>query len=193
MELWDVLKQFNWVDILVIILLFRIGYIALKSGFSRELFKLLGTLLAIYLALHYYTGIVDFISARIATKKIPLDFLGFVIFTLLAAIGYLVFFGLRCIFYHFIKMEAIPLLNKWGGLVLGIGRGILLVGLVIYILVISSFDYAKKSVENSPLGRSWLKVAPATYSIIWHKLTSKFMIKEKFNESVLEVKIHPNS
>ena len=51
----EIIKQFNWVDIFVIILSVRVLYIAVKNGLPVELFKLLGTIAAIYLSLHYYT------------------------------------------------------------------------------------------------------------------------------------------
>lgn len=185
--LLEIIKQFNWVDFLVVIILFRICYIGAKSGFSLELFKFLGILSAIYLSLHYYTMLSDFFRNRIAVKSLPLEFLDFLSFIVLAILGYLVFVSLRSVFYRFIKMEATPKLNKGGGFILGIGRGFLVAGLIIFMLVISSIGYLKNSVNDSYLGKRLVKVAPATYSALWNKLMSKFMTKEKFNQTVLEV------
>ncbi len=184
----SIVKQFNWVDILVVILLFRIGYIAIKNGLPAELFKLLGIISAIYLSLHYYTALSDWIRAHIAAeKKMPLEFLDFLVFLVLAILGYLIFVLLRSIFYRFIKMEAVPRLNKWGGLALGVARGFLLVGLVIFMLVISSISYLKNSVKNSYSGRQLFNVATSTYSWLWNAIASKFMPGEKFNRTILEV------
>ena len=185
--LLDIIKQFNWLDIIVVIILFRICYIAVKSGLLVELFKILGTLLAIYLSLHYYTMLSDFFRNRIAVKSLPLEFLDFLSFTVLAILGYLIFVSLRDLFYHFIKMEAVPQLSKWGGLILGMGRGILLGGLIIFMLMISSVSYLKNSVKDSYSGKRLFKVAPATYSALWDNLMSKFATKEKFNSTILEV------
>lgn len=185
--LLDLLRQLNWLDILIIILLFRICYIALKSGLPAEIFKLLGTLSSIYISLHYYTALSDFIRGRFALdKKMPLEFLDFLSFLSLAVASYLFFVLLRSVFYRFIKLEAVDRLNKWGGFVLGIGRGILLSGLIIFILVISSISYLKQSVKSSYLGPCFFKVAPNTYNWLWNNLTSKFMAQEKFNKTVLE-------
>jgi len=84
-------------------------------------------------------------------------------------------------------MEAVPQLNKWGGFVLGIARCILVVGLLIFILIIPNVGYLNKSVKNSYSGKYFLKVAPNVYSGLWYNLISKFMPKEKFNKSVLEI------
>lgn len=187
--LLNIVKQFNWVDIVVVILLFRIAYVATKNGLPLEIFKLLGTVLAIYLALHYYTGLSDWIGGRlpVAQEKTPLEFLDFIVFIILAILGYLIFVLLRSIFYRFIKMDAVPRLNKWGGLVLGIIRGFLTVGLVVFMLAISSIGYLKNSVDESYSSSRLLKIAPTTYTGLWNNFMSKFMSKEKFNTTVTQI------
>jgi hypothetical protein len=81
----------------------------------------------------------------------------------------------------------VPVLNKWGGLVLGILRGFLLAGLIIFMLAISTLTYLRNSAIKSYLGKGLFKVAPATYSWLWGNITSKFMTNEKFNKTILEV------
>jgi membrane protein required for colicin V production len=183
--LLSTLKQFNWVDIFVVIIFIRICYVSLKSGFPVELFKFLGVVLAIYLSLHYYTSSADFIDARI--KKVPLEFSNLFSFAVLAILGNLIFVLLRSIFYRFIHMEAVPQLNKWGGFILGIARGILVISLLTFILVMSNIGYLKRSVANSYSGEYFLRVAPNIYSGLWNNLISKFMTKEKFNKAVLDI------
>lgn len=185
--LLDIIKQCNWMDIFVVILLFRICYIATKFGLPVELFKLLGTILAVYLSLHYYTGLSDGLRQRFGAEKIPLEFLDFLVFLGLSLLGYLIFVSLRLAFYRFIKMEAAPGLNRWGGLVLGLMRGFLLTGLIIFIFTISTISYLKESARSSYSGSRLSKIAPATYSVLWNKFMSKFMPQEKFNDAVLEV------
>ena len=186
--LLDLIKKLNWVDVFVIIALVRIGYVAFKTGFTIELFKLLGTLLAIYLSMHYFTIVSDTLIRRGATtENVPLQFTDFISFLVLVIAGYLIFVFLRSIFYRFIKMEAALNLQKWGGFVLGIFRALLCVGLIMFMLVVSSFDYFKDSVKESYIGKSFFKIAPATYSWIWNNVSSKFMNNEKFNNTILEI------
>jgi len=183
----DIIRQWNWVDVLVIIILLRVCYTAMKTGLTVELFKLLGVILAIYLSAHYYTTLSDFAEERMNIKFIPLEFLDFLCFVILAIIGYLVFFGLREAIHRSIKMQTHPSLNRWAGLALGIGRSILLSGLVIFILVISTISYLKDSVGSSYFGKRMFKIAPATYSGLWNGFMSKFMTQEKINNTILEV------
>lgn len=185
--LLSTLKQFNWVDIFVVILLLRTTYIAMNNGFSIELFKLLGTVLATYLSLHYYLIFSDYIGSRIGVNNIPLAYLTSLIFVVLGLLGYLVFVVLRNVFYRFIKMEAVPNLNKWGGLIFGLARGALLVSLIIFILVTAPFGYLKDSVSSSYSGKRLFKIAPNVYSGLWKNIASKFITQEKFNQAILEV------
>jgi membrane protein required for colicin V production len=183
----DIIIRFNWVDIVVVIVLIRTVYIALKNGFPPELFKFLGNVLAIYLSFHYYTAAADFFRSRANLNFIPLEFFDFICFAALVISGDLVFFLFRQAFERFIKMQAVPKLNKFGGLVLGIFRAVLLVSLINFMLVISSVTYLRQSALASVSGNALVKVGPATYSWLWNSIMSKFMTKEKFNDTILEV------
>lgn len=184
----DTLKQFNWVDILCIIVLFRVAFISMKSGFSTEVFKLSGTILAAYISFHYYTLFSDAFTSRFGLKEImPIPFMDFLCFLILALLGYLVFVLLRITFYRFINVEAVNNLNRWGGLVLGVLRGVLLSSLIMFTLVISTLTYLKKSAADSYSRRYIFNIAPNTYTWIWNTITSKFMSQESYSKTVSEV------
>ena len=189
-SLLDILKQFNWVDIFFVVLLIRICYVSVKNGFPAELFKLLGTLLAVYLSLHYYIDLSGYITSYTNAKNLSLEYLTVISFAALAILGYFVFALLGKIFSRFLKMEAAPKLNKWGGLILGMARSFLLMSLIIFIFLVSSNQYLMHSVNNSYSGKRLFKIAPAAYTWLWDSVMSKFRAQEKFNSAVLEV--HPN-
>jgi len=177
------------VDVVVVFIVIRISWIAAKNGLPVELFKLSGTLGATYVAMHYYTALSDWLGrlVPVSQEMTPLEFMDFVAFGILAVAVYLVLVLLRSIFYRWIKMEAVPAINKWGGFILGLGRAYLFLGLVIFMLAISSIAYLKDSVRESYFGRRIFEITPATYSWLWNNLGSKFMPKEKFNHTVIEV------
>jgi uncharacterized membrane protein required for colicin V production len=185
--LLNILRQTNWLDIITVIALFRICYIAMDKGLLVEFFKLLGTISALYLSMHYYTPVSDFFRERIDLEVVPLKFLDFIFFALLGIISYLIFVLLRSVCQRFVKVQIAPRLNKWAGLVLGLARAYLFIGLVIYMLAISSVIYLEDSVVGSYLGMRCFKIAPKTYSWIWNSIASKFMKREKFNNTVLEI------
>ena len=138
--------------------------------------------------MHYNTGLSDFISSKLNIQdKMPLEFLDFMVFVILAVAGYFIFVLVRNAVNNLIKVEAVSVLNKWGGLILGALRSVLLVGLVSFALVISSVPYLKNSVMNSYLGPRVLVVAVNTYTTIWNNLFSKFAAGEKYNAVVSKV------
>lgn len=182
----NIIKQLNWVDILFIIVLIRIGYAAVRSGFLTELFKTLGTILAVYLSLHYCTALSDYLLDFSFFKVMPLEFLDLLSYLILVILGYLVFVVMRIAILHFIKMEAVPKLDRWGAFILSIFRGVLLNSLIVFALMTSTVTYLKDSSLNSYSGVAILKIAPGVYKGIWDGFTSKLMTKEKFNQSIFE-------
>jgi uncharacterized membrane protein required for colicin V production len=184
----NVLKEFNWVDIFVLIILFRICYVSLKNGFLLELFKLLGTVAAICCAMHYYTRISDSIRALMKLGKDgQLVFFDFISFVVLAILGYAVFLILRELVARLFKAEAVPTLAKWGGLVVGVARAFLLSSLLLFILYLSPVDYMRGSISGSYGGKRIIQVAPNMYVGLWEAVFSKFMTGEKLNETVRQV------
>lgn len=182
------LKRFNWVDLVIIILLLRTSYVASKKGFFAEVFKFLGMLLGVYLSLHYYTVLSDFLRSIIRVKEVPIEMLDFFSLIILAVLGYFVFFFLHMTLEKFIKVEAVNLIERWISFALGIGRAVLLASLIIYAFSIPVVTYLKRSVDNSLSSVYLYKVSPTVYKTIWDKVMSKFMPKEEFNKVVLESK-----
>ena len=108
----EILKQFNWVDVVIVFLLLRISYVSVKNGFVVELFKFLGTVFSIYAAFHYFTIISDRIIRHVPEEQsFPVEFMDFLTCVGLVVVVYLFFVFLRNIVCHFIKMEAVPALT----------------------------------------------------------------------------------
>lgn len=184
----DIIKQFNWLDIVVIILFLRVAFVAIKSTLFIEFFKLLGTLSAIYLGLHYYPVLSDFIRNNVPARlPLELDFLDFISCTLLAIVGYLIFVILRAAINRLFHMEPIPNIDKWGSIAFGLVRSFLFISLVVFLLACSTINYIKRGIAVSYSGPYLIKIAPNIYKGIWDGVTSKFAGNEKFNETVLEV------
>lgn len=180
------LQQLNWVDLVILILLSRICYIAVRNGLLTELFKFLGIILAVYLSLHYYIVFSAYLVSRLGLEGLAAGFMNLLSFLILAVIGYLVFVGVRIVFVKFIKAESTPGLHKWGGIIVGTARGFLLASLVVYALIISGPDYLRKSVKDSYSGKYWAGMGSGVYSGIWNSIMSKFMGGEKFNEEIIK-------
>lgn len=182
----DIYKQANFLDLIIVITVFRICYVALKTGLVVEIFKLLGVLFATYISLHYYISISDIIQNRFLPPGMPLEFFDFLIFIFLFGAGYMLFVALRVTLYRFIKLEALPAINKTGGLLLGLLRGFFVTGVLVFMLSISTTSYLSRSVKHSYLGNRAIFILPNTYSWLWDNIFSKFSAKDNFNPTVNE-------
>jgi uncharacterized membrane protein required for colicin V production len=183
----ETLTQFNFLDFIIIIVLFRICYIAARMGLSVEIFKLSGVVFATYIGLHYYTALADLFNKRFLPKSMPLEFTDFVFFVLLITAVYLVFVVLRSVLFRFIQLNAIPRINQVAGLVLGIFRGFLVVGLISFSLAISTVNYFSNAVKRSYLGSRAVTISPRTYTWLWGNIFSKFSAQEKYNSTITEI------
>jgi uncharacterized membrane protein required for colicin V production len=184
----DIISHINWVDLFVLIILLRGCYIAVQTGFIVEFFKLLGLVLAVFFSFHYYTPLVDLLKKKAGLGSImPLAFADFLSFIFICGGVYLIIVAARKSILGLFKVEAPSLVNKWGSLVLGIFRSMLLAGLVIFILVISSVDYLKNCAVGSFSGKKFFKVPVAVYSGLWNGVGSKFLPNEHFNKTVYDV------
>ena len=184
----DFVTRSNWVDIFVLIIVFRIGYIAMRTGIMIEIFKFGGVISSIYISSHYYTILSDFIKQRLPGEFMPLEILDFLSFIILLTLGYLIFVLLRSICRNFIKLDSPSIINRWTGLALGILRGYLISGIVIFTMVISSVAYFKNSSAHSYFAKQLFEVQPGVYAWLWNNIGSKLIKSEKFNPTVGEVK-----
>lgn len=182
-----IIKNSNWVDICFAILLLRICYIAVKNGLPQEVFKLSGTIAAVFFSLHYYVSLSGFIRSRLGVESNALQSLDFLVFITLVILCQLFFVILRNIFYKALKVEALPTLNKWGGFILGFTRGLLTGSLLMFILLLSGVGFLKNGVKESYSGKYIVGIAPAVYSSLWQGVLSKFLTGEQFNDTVLKV------
>jgi len=181
------LKNLNWIDIVVIIIIARITYIAIKKGLFIEVFKFLGAIFAVFICLHYYTKLGDLLNNFLKVSSLSLDLCDFISFALLWIGVTLVFVLLRDVFSHLIKIEAISIINRWFSLFLGLARGLILASLLMYIFSIPAIEYLKKSVQNAYLGRRVFFVSSSLYQKLWNNFVSKFRPAEEFNQECLNL------
>jgi len=182
----NLFSQLNFLDLIIIIILFRICYIAAKMGLSVEIFKLAGVIFSTYFALHYYVVLSDSIRKRFMPEVMPVEFMDFICFLLIIIAIYLCFVLLRSVLFRFVQLNAIPRINQFAGLILGLGRGFLVVGLVSFALAISSVSYLSGAVKHSYLGSRAFIILPQTYDWLWGNIFSKFTAQEKSNSAIMD-------
>ena len=169
----ELLQKINWVDILAVIIMLRISYVALQDGLSHEIFPLIGTTGTAVICLQYYHKIALFLADNVV--KLPIAFLDVVIFLVLVIVVGLTFKLLRVLVDRIIKVTWHPLAEKFGGLVCGVLRASVVVSMVLIILALMPLPYLQWSIRDRSLtGMYFLRIAPNIHSkISWALPTLK--------------------
>lgn len=158
----EIIKRINWVDLLVIILVIRISYVAFQEGLSHEIFPAVGSLAIIVLCLHYYKRIGIWISQNIF--NMPLDLSNFLSFLLLAVIIGVTFKIVKALLDKIIKVEWHPFIERFGGLAIGIMRASIVASIVLTIIALMPLSYLQWSIrEKSVIAMHFLKIGPTIY------------------------------
>jgi len=160
----EVFHRFNWVDILVVILLFRTSYIGARTGLSEEIFRIIGILLGLFFSIKYYSALGTLLNTNVSLPQELVDGLTFFILILLCILTMkLVSLGLTKI----VKLAFAETIDKWGGFVVGLFRGAMILSLLFMLFGIANVDYLVKSVEERSLSGPYIKqMAPNVYQVI---------------------------
>ena len=159
----EIMSKINWVDVLVAIIMIRISYVAFIDGLSHEIFPFLGSRVIVLVSLNYYLRIGSFISQNVVNIPVEIsNFLSF--FVLVVALGFAVRL-LRGVFDKLVKVEWHPVIEKFGGLVVGIMRAYIITGIVLMMLALMPLSYLQWSIRDRSLtGRYFLMACPEVYA-----------------------------
>ena len=177
----EFLTNINWIDILMGCILARVIYISIKNGFITEFFKLLGILLATFLSLHFYVRLGDFFHAKLWMSR---DFGNMVAYLILWILTVVVMKFVHDGWTLIFKTQAVPSIDKWGGFILGITRGLLICGLVYTLLFLTRNPYFGKKAKDSFLGFYLVDLSPNVYSGFFDGFIGKFFPDERKNNDV---------
>lgn len=146
MLLKEIILQINWVDVLVLILLFRISYVGFYKGLASELIPAIGTYAALIIALHYYSRMAIYIADHTPLNEGYSRLICYLLLILI--VKFLIFNVIESFLIgRIVEIHVVSLVDKIGGLILGIIRGALLVSLIIIALEITPIVYITDSVN----------------------------------------------
>jgi uncharacterized membrane protein required for colicin V production len=158
----EIFTRLNWVDILIVILMVRISYVAFQDGLSHEIFPLITSVMVIVFSLHYYRTIGLAISRNLF--NMPREITDFLAFLALAVVFGLIARLLKALLDKVVKVQWHPLLEKFGGLIFGVFRAAITTSLVLIILALAPLPYLQRSIRDKSLtGVYFLKIGPVIY------------------------------
>ena len=167
MGLDTIITRLNWVDILILILLIKIAYNGFSKGFSSQIFPLISAFATLIISLHVYVFLGQFVEA---ITPFSVGVSNFLSFTLICIALKFLFKIIGAFVGQVIKVEAVSLLERVGGLCLGFLRASVSISLVLIFLALTPIGYIKASVkEQSLLGGIFLKIGPNLHNKLFKR------------------------
>lgn len=181
----DFIKNLNWIDILLVCVCARAVFVGAKTGFITEFFKTLGIIFSIFVTLHYFTTVTVLLSAYVKMFELPT--LAILVFSAFWALTTYVFKLIREGLMMVFSVQAHPTIDRWGGIFLSSLRGVVVSGMVFYMLLLAYNPGIMKLAKRS-LSRQAVSYLPTgIYTGIYNGFVVKFFPEEKISEEALMV------
>lgn len=175
----EIISKVNWVDLVVVIVMLRISYVSFSDGLSRGIFPLVGAVGTLFLSLRYYRQIADFLSRN--GISLPIDLLNFISFLALVVVLGILFKVARTVIDKIITIQWHPLIERFGGLICGVGRALIFASIILMVLSLMPLSYMQKSIRDRSLsGMYVLRAGPTIYVTL-----AKFLPKGPGKEGAL--------
>lgn len=141
----------NWVDLVIILLIFIFALDGLRRGFLLQVFNIIGFLTALLLALTFYSPVADLLTKNFNLPKLAANPIGFLIVWTVTEI---IFFGVLSRFYDkFISRYHRIKINKYLGVIPAAINAILFLAFVLlFIVSLPIRPGAKQAIFDSYLG-----------------------------------------
>ena len=158
------------IDIILIVPFLWFGFKGLTNGLLKELFSTLALLLGLYVAIHFSSYVGNILAGLLSSTSPYFKLSCFAITFIFALLGMKL--G-TWIVERFFSKVGIGWLNKLGGLIFGLLKGIFIVGAILYLLnnfdknnTIIEQDTKKKSLLYYPISNFVTTVYPSLHHLI---------------------------
>jgi len=146
----------NWVDLVVLTILFIKSYRGFYGGVLTEFFKLIGLVSVIAATVNYASVVTEWLSPWLVFGPVVS---ALIVFWLIFLGGYFLVYRLLSLVSKLVKWERLHWTTQVIGLVFGALQGLCWAGLILLILTTSGFVYLQESVEpRSLLGSRLLPI-----------------------------------
>ncbi|MEA3328562.1 MAG: CvpA family protein [Candidatus Omnitrophota bacterium] len=157
----NILKYINWVDVLVVVLILRAGYLGFKTGVWHELLGLIGILVAIFIPFRNYAQLGKVIDIH---SFLSLQAAKIVSFVLLMLAVLILVKLIRSLFKKLVKVEFISVIESLGGTIIGLVQAGLACGLILLVFTwVPARSLQTAITKGSYLGSRLTGAPPAIY------------------------------
>jgi len=166
--------NFNWVDLLFLVILGLTVLFGILKGFIRQIIGICAVIVGLILAVNTYQVVSDFLSQWITSSTLS-HFIGFIaVFIAALCLGGILSF----VFSKVIKGPLKFVNNALGG-GLGLLKGLLICGIIVFAMLV--FPFKENALKQSFLAPYCMRITKAVIYLIPEDL------KVKFNEAYEDI------
>ena len=160
----DLIHHFNWIDIVGLLLLIRLGYMGIRQGLGEELVKLTAVLVGLFVGFRWYQYVGDWVAGHTTLSH---EWAGAAMLVALVFLPYLVTGFLLRLLQKLVTLQFAQPVNQAGGAVASVARAGLVMSIALVTLQQLPSDYLRASIEERSFsGRYVARLAPAVYDAI---------------------------
>jgi len=160
----DLLSRVNWIDIFALILFIKIGYASSRIGVGKQILPLIILALILIISLYNYETVASFFIGRYSFMPSVCKFLSFSLMAFVFSIIYSIIIRMTGMALFSTETEAGGI-EKIGGIIFGVPRSFLIIGLVLIAFLLVPVKFAESSVRNSFLGRFIISMDVKAYTL----------------------------
>lgn len=172
----------NWTDLILVGLMARAMYIGAVQGVVVEFFKILGLLFAIFISAHYFSRLAGVLVTVL--KILSRDGAELFFITALCLLITGIFSLVRSGWMVILKTDNQSLLSRFGGWLIGTLRGVLLCGLVIFMVMVSGRMALIKNVRHALAARYVSDLVCGIYEVGYEEAVRKVFPNEEKNKEM---------
>jgi len=182
--MYGMAARLNTVDVFMAVVIATIICIGRRGGIISESIKLLGIFCTIFIALHYYIRLADYLKDQFIGPDAATEFFAF---SLLAILAFVAFIFISHGWVLILKIKIPAAVNRWGGLALSLARSYFTCGLLFFMLLLAQHEYATTRAQQSVSRVIFRSVAADLYKAAYATLIEDFFPEEKVNLEVFEI------
>jgi len=149
--LTGILSRVNWIDIFALILLIKITYASLRIGVGKQILPGVLLLLIVLATFYGYNRMAIFLVNKFSFSASLAKFICYLFLLIICSILYRVIGRISKIFFSSEESETLGI-EKAGGVILGIFRTTLILGLIFTCIMLAPFEFTEKAVTESLSG-----------------------------------------
>ena len=157
----EIIKSINWLDLVIVFLLIRGLFLGIRNGLTAEIFRFIGSVLSLTLAIQWHSQTAEILIANFALPAWLSQLLCFVVIAQLIRIIFK--YGI-ILLLKILNIQFMPPLEKPGGAVVGLARAVIVAGALILMLSFFPSKYMTESIYDKSFSGAFLaKATQRTY------------------------------